>query len=84
MYCVVQLLYVIHGHLHITFVVEICTLPQSQLDGTVGKILKALKRAKVHKNTFVFFTSDNGLATVLQCYRACNCTRVFCHSVGLH
>ena len=40
-----------------------CILPlQSELDGTVGRIMAALKQARVDKNTFVFFTSDNGLA----------------------
>ena len=37
------------------------TLPlQNELDGAVGSIMAALKEAKVHRKTFVFFTSDNG------------------------
>ncbi len=31
-----------------------------EIDWSVGEILAALKRAKLHKNTIVFFTSDNG------------------------
>lgn len=32
----------------------------AELDWSVGQILKALKESKMHKNTIVFFTSDNG------------------------
>lgn len=32
----------------------------SQLDSDVGKILSLLKELKIDKNTYVFFTSDNG------------------------
>ncbi|XP_018585957.2 arylsulfatase A-like isoform X1 [Scleropages formosus] len=31
-----------------------------EFDGTVGNIIRALKDGGIHKNTFVFFTSDNG------------------------
>lgn len=37
-----------------------------ELDYGVGKILETLRSLKIEKNTFVFFTSDNGAALVSQ------------------
>ena len=40
---------------------ETYTLPlQNELDNTVGEIMRTIREAKVHRKTFVFFTSDNG------------------------
>lgn len=33
-----------------------------ELDRCVGRILSSLQSLGIHKNTFVFFTSDNGAA----------------------
>ena len=34
-----------------------------EIDSGVGKILSLLKTLGLHKDTFVFFSSDNGAAT---------------------
>ena len=45
----------------IVFVLEMCPLYlQNELDSAVGSVMAVLNEAGIDKNTFVFFTSDNG------------------------
>ena len=41
-------------------VLLLALLPKAELDWGVGQILEILQKAGVERNTFVFFTSDNG------------------------
>ena len=34
-----------------------------EIDDGVGQIVRLLKKLKIDRNTFVFFSSDNGAAT---------------------
>ena len=44
----------------LTSVLLLGLLKQAELDWGVGQVLEILRKAGVERNTFVFFTSDNG------------------------
>ena len=62
LHCVecLAILWYVQPIVRLVLILSLDLLKQAELDWGVGQVLEILKKAGVERNTFVFFTSDNG------------------------